>query len=167
MRIELYTNPLRIADVCATCHLLPLLLLLRDLVAAIASVAFASFWRTGRTQSWRICHLAMATATATATRTTATIHPVPKLTLSRTDAPSLQLDYDSPFPNLPTYLPAPPPVLARLLKLHHAIWLTSERRANTSRFPVNIDNANCPFLSQIAGGTGRAGCLRAWRIATK
>lgn len=56
----------------------------------------------------------------------------------------------------PTYLPAPPPVLARLLKLHHAIWLTSERRANTSRFPVNIDNANCPFLSQIAGGTGRA-----------
>lgn len=78
-----------------------LLLLLRDLVAAIASVAFASFWRTGITQSWRICHLAMATAT----RTTATIHPVPKLTLSRTDAPSLQLDYDSPFSHLPTYLP--------------------------------------------------------------
>lgn len=134
------------ASVSSSPLLLLLLLLLRDLVAAIASVAFASFWRTGRTQSWRICHLAMATAT----RTTATIHPVPKLTLSRTDAPSLQLDYDSPFSHLPTYLPAPPPVLARLLKLHHAIWLTSERRANTSRFPVNIDNANCPFLSQIA-----------------
>lgn len=39
------------------------------------------------------------------------------------------------------------------LKLHHAIWLTSERRANTSRFPVNIDNANCPFLGQIARGS--------------
>lgn len=39
------------------------------------------------------------------------------------------------------------------LKLHHAIWLTSERRANTSRFPVNIDNANCPFFGQIARGS--------------
>lgn len=48
----------------------------------------------------------------------------------------------------PCNLPTPPS--PRLLKLHHAIWPTSKRRANTSRFPVNIDNANC--LSQIARG---------------
>lgn len=86
----------------------------RDLVPTITSVAFASFWRTARTQSLRICHLAMARTTTAA---------CPKIDFEPDWCAQLAIGLRFP------HLHFPP------LELHHAIWLTSERRANTSRFP--------------------------------
>lgn len=53
----------RYAPPPGTCFFTPPPSPLRELVARVTSVAFPSFWRTARTQSWRICHLAMPRTT--------------------------------------------------------------------------------------------------------